>query len=392
MAEQRKRKNAPRSAERRRNAAIASRKNGPAKGGRPAPPHPAAAGKKVRGKDKPVPRGNMAGTSKTASETTQVQWFGEPRKKPASETTQVQRFGEPRKKSASETTQVQWFPGHMAKTRRLITESLKQVDLILEIVDARIPQSSRNPELDKWVENKPRVIMLNKSDNADPEATRRWLEYYRTRGLPAFACDCKTGTGVNQFIPLVKRTLLELLERRKNKGMSGQMIRIMVVGVPNVGKSSFINRMAGAKRAKTEDRPGVTRGRQWVSLDKDVELLDMPGVLWPKFDDPLVGEKLAFTGAVKDDVVDREQLASRLLELLAAEYPDRLAERYGMTEIEGLAGWELLEELGRRRGMLIAGGGVHTERAAITFMDEYRAGKLGKLTFELPPDLGGTKE
>lgn len=273
----------------------------------------------------------------------------------------------------------------MAKTRRLITESLKQVDLVLEIVDARIPQSSRNPELDRWVENKPRILLLNKCDNADPEATRRWLEYYRAQGIPALACDCKTGTGVTQFVPLVKKTLAGLLERRRAKGMAGQLVRVMVVGVPNVGKSSFINRMAGTKRAKTEDRPGVTRGRQWVSLDRDVELLDMPGVLWPKFDDPLVGEKLAFTGAVKDDVVDREHLAARLLELLAAEYPDRLADRYGMTQLEGLAGWELLELLGRKRGMLIPGGEVNVERAAITLLDEYRAGKLGALTFELPP-------
>ena len=281
---------------------------------------------------------------------------------------------------------IQWFPGHMAKTRRLIGANLKLVDLVLEITDARIPQSSRNPELDRWIETKPRMIVLNKCDYADPAATKRWLSYYKKIGVPALACDCKTGAGISAFLPLVKQTLAPLIQKREAQGMAGRMIRIMVVGVPNVGKSSFINRVAGAKRAKAEDRPGVTRGKQWVSLDKDVELLDMPGVLWPKFEDPLVGEKLAFTGAVKDGVVDIELLAMRLLSYLADHYPQRLAERFKMTELDGLDGYELLELAGRKRGMLISGGEVNTERAAITVMDEYRGGKLGKLTFEEPPE------
>ncbi len=281
---------------------------------------------------------------------------------------------------------IQWFPGHMAKTRRLIGANLKLVDLVLEITDARIPQSSRNPELDRWIETKPRMIVLNKCDNADPAATKRWLSYYKKIGVPALACDCKTGAGISAFLPLVKQTLAPLIQKREAQGMAGRMIRIMVVGVPNVGKSSFINRVAGAKRAKAEDRPGVTRGKQWVSLDKDVELLDMPGVLWPKFEDPLVGEKLAFTGAVKDGVVDIELLAMRLLSYLADHYPQRLAERFKMTDLDGLDGYELLELAGRKRGMLISGGEVNTERAAITVMDEYRGGKLGKLTFEEPPE------
>ena len=281
---------------------------------------------------------------------------------------------------------IQWFPGHMAKTRRLIGANLKLVDLVLEITDARIPQSSRNPELDRWIEAKPRMIVLNKCDNADPAATKRWLSYYKKIGVPALACDCKTGAGISAFLPLVKQTLAPLIARREAQGMAGRLIRIMVVGVPNVGKSSFINRVAGAKRAKAEDRPGVTRGKQWVSLDKDVELLDMPGVLWPKFEDPLVGEKLAFTGAVKDGVVDIELLAMRLLSYLADHYPQRLAERFKMTELDGLDGYELLELAGRKRGMLILGGEVNTERAAITVMDEYRGGKLGKITFEEPPE------
>lgn len=281
---------------------------------------------------------------------------------------------------------IQWFPGHMAKTRRLIQANLKLVDMVLEITDARIPQSSRNPELDRWVEGKPRMLVLNKCDNADPMMTKRWLRYYESQGIAAMACDCKTGAGTGAFLPLVKKTLAELLANREAKGMKGRMTRIMVVGVPNVGKSSFINRMAGTKRARAEDRPGVTRGKQWVSLDKDVELLDMPGVLWPKFEDPLVGEKLAFTGAVKDGVVDIELLAMRLLSYLAMNYPGRLAERFKMTALDGLSGWELLELAGRKRGMLVSGGEVNTERAAITVMDEYRGGKLGRLTFEAPPE------
>lgn len=281
---------------------------------------------------------------------------------------------------------IQWFPGHMAKTRRLITENLKQVDLVLEIIDARIPQSSRNPELDNWVATKPRIIMLNKSDNADLEKTKLWLDYYKKQGIPALACDCKTGKNVKSFMPLVKDVLSDVIKRREDKGMAGRVIRIMVVGIPNVGKSSFINRISGSKRAKVEDRPGVTRGRQWVSISNEVDLMDMPGVLWPKFEDPLVGERLAFTGAVKDDVLDIELLAARLLSYLAESYPQRIIERYKLGDIENLDGFQLLELVGRKRGMLISGGEVNTERAAITVIDEYRSGKLGKITFEVPQE------
>lgn len=227
--------------------------------------------------------------------------------------------------------------------------------------------------------------MLNKCDNADGNMTKKWLDYYKKNGIPALACDCKTGNGVNAFVPLVNKTLSELLSRREAKGMGGQTIRIMVVGIPNVGKSSFINRMSSSKRAKVEDRPGVTRGRQWVSVSKEIELLDMPGVLWPKFEDKSVGEKLAFTGAVKDDVLDIELLAARLLVYLARFYPERLKERYKLDETEGLGGFELLEAVGKKRGMMVKGGEVNTERAAITVVDEYRGGKLGKITFEEPP-------
>lgn len=289
---------------------------------------------------------------------------------------------------------VQWFPGHMAKTRRLMQESLRLVDMVLEITDARIPQSSRNPELDRWLGDKPRMLMLNKADSADPAVTARWLSYYQRQGIAAIACDCRSGKGLNRFLPAAKELLAGVLERRKQRGMVGGALRIMVVGIPNVGKSSFINRMAGGKRAKVEDRPGVTRGRQWVSIGGELELLDMPGVLWPKFEDPAVGEKLAFTGAVKDDVVDTELLAMRLLGCLRQGYPAALEDRFKLagTDYQDLGEFELLELVGRRRGMLVSGGEVNTERAAAVVLDEYRSGKLGRITLEFPPRAGGERD
>lgn len=281
--------------------------------------------------------------------------------------------------------QIQWFPGHMAKTRRLIKENLKLVDLILEITDARIPRSSRNPELKELIEAKPRLIMLNKSDYADPNRTKAWLDYYKENNIPAFACDCKTGNGTNRFIPIVKEVLSNLLASRKEKGMT-KAIRVMVVGVPNVGKSTFINKIAGAKRAKAENRPGVTKTKQWIPTGKEVELLDMPGVLWPKFDSYEIGEKLAFTGAIKDDILDIEMLSARLLLFLAENYPKALLDRFKLTkeDTENAEAISLLEKAGRKRGMLIYGGEVDFERASKTVIDEYRSGKLGRITFELP--------
>lgn len=284
----------------------------------------------------------------------------------------------------NEAPSIQWFPGHMAKTRRLIKESLPLVDAVVEITDARIPQSSRNPELNKLIENKPRIVLLNKCDTADDSQTAFWLEYYRSQGIAALATDARSGKGIRNFLPLVKTELKALLERRQKKGMAGRPLHLMVVGIPNVGKSSFINRMANSRKTKVEDRPGVTRSKQWVNLDKDVELLDMPGVLWPKFDDPLVGERLAFTGAVKDDVVDMEALASRLLQYLKGIYSSALVDRYGIEPLDTDEGFTLLEKIGRKRGMLISGGEVHTERAAIMVLDEFRSGKLGKITLERP--------
>lgn len=282
---------------------------------------------------------------------------------------------------------IQWFPGHMTKTRRMIAANLSLVDAVVEILDARIPMSSRNPDMNSMVNNKPRLFILNKADMADPKMTDKWIAYFKKQGIAAIAMDCKSGKGVKNFKGAIEQLLLELLERRKNAGMIGTPIRLMIVGIPNVGKSSFINRMAQSKRAKVEDRPGVTRTKQWVKIGSNMELLDMPGVLWPKFDDQEVAKRLAFTGAINDDVVDIEMLAMLLLEYLAKNYPDTLETRYKMTEFNEMGGIELLETMGRKRGMLISGGEVNIERAAITLIDEYRSGRLGRMTLESPEDI-----
>ena len=284
----------------------------------------------------------------------------------------------------SEAQTIQWFPGHMTKTRRKIQASLKLVDAVAEITDARIPVSSRNPELHTIIENKPRIILMNKCDMADPSQTARWVSYYQKEGVLAIPVDCKSGRGLNQFIPKVRELLKDRIIQWEQKGMVNRTIRVMIVGIPNVGKSSFINRMAKQNRAKVEDRPGVTRGNQWFTIGKAFDLLDTPGVLWPKFDDPNVGEKLAFTGAVKDQIVDTEQLASRLLEVLRDEYSAMLAARYKLEkyDLRPLQGYELLELIGRKRGMLASGGEIDTERASIMVLDEFRSAKLGKITLE----------
>ena len=286
----------------------------------------------------------------------------------------------------TESPLIQWFPGHMAKTRRLMRESMRLVDIVVEVIDARIPISSRNPELPALVGNKPRIVLLNKCDAADDAVTQEWCAYYQNKGITAIPTDCRSGKGIKQFVPAVRQVLRPLLERRAQKGMAGAPIRMMIVGIPNVGKSSFINRMAGSRRAKVEDRPGVTRGRQWVTLDNGIDLLDMPGILWPKFEDKRVGEYLAFTGAVKDQVVDIESLAMRLLALLNERYRPLLCDRYKLEQeqVQGLDGYDLLELVARKRGMLLPGGQVNTERAAIMVLDEFRSGKIGKMTLETP--------
>ena len=275
---------------------------------------------------------------------------------------------------------IQWFPGHMTKTRRMIEADIKLVDAVVEIVDSRIPESSRNPVLSELVGGKPRIIMLNKCDYADDNITRQWKSFYEKQGCSVMICDCRSGKGIKQFTPMLKNILSDLLEKRRAKGMIGKALRIMVVGIPNVGKSSFINRMANSKKTLVCDRPGVTRGKQWVTIDKEVELLDMPGILWPKFDDQSVAVKLAFTGAIKDDVMDVESLATHLGEYLAENYPDKLKERYKLTDFEG----NILELIAKKRGMMISGGEPDTERAAITLLDEFRGGKIGKITLERP--------
>ena len=279
---------------------------------------------------------------------------------------------------------VQWFPGHMAKTRRLIKESLNLVDGVVEIVDARIPVSSRNPELDSIIQKKPRIILLNKCDVADSQATSIWLKYFRDKGFYAAAVDCRTGKGLNSFDNLVKQALKSVIERNDAKGMSGKPLRLMVVGIPNTGKSSFINRMGKNAKAKVADKAGVTRQNQWFVVGNGIELLDTPGVLWPKFDDPEVGDKLAFIGSVKDEVTDKETLACRLLESLAATRPQAIEDRYKISGISGLQGWEILEMIGKKRGFLIKGGEIDYERAAVIVADEFRGGKLGRITLELP--------
>ena len=289
----------------------------------------------------------------------------------------------------SEAQTIQWFPGHMTRTKRQIEKSLKMVDIVAEILDARVPVSSRNPILGKLIGNKPRLILMNKSDMADAAATARWIAYYKAKGIKAIALDCRTGKGVNGFMPAIREVLQEQIARWEAKGMTGRPIRVMVVGIPNVGKSSLINKMCrggNAGKADVQDRPGVTRQNRWFTIGKGFELLDTPGVLWPKFDDPIVGERLAFTGAVKDDVVDVEGLASRLLEVLRDTYPQAMTARYKLEGIElsDMQGYELLELVGKKRGFLISGGEINTERAAITVLDEFRSGKLGKITLELP--------
>ncbi len=275
---------------------------------------------------------------------------------------------------------IQWFPGHMARTRRKIQESLSQVDAVIEIVHAPIPQSSRNPELDHWVGRKPRLIVLNKADLADEAATKRWIAYYESRGIAAIAVDCKSGRGFSGFMPALRRILRDLIEKWESKGMN-HAIRAMIVGIPNVGKSSFINRLNKGGKAKVEDRPGVTRQNQWFVVE-GAQLLDTPGVLWPKFEDHTVALHLAFTGAIKDQVLDMEEMACELLGILSRSYRDLLTARYKLTDDIPEDTWELLQLVARKRGMLVSGGEVDTERAAIMLLDEYRGGKLGRITLE----------
>ena len=281
---------------------------------------------------------------------------------------------------------IQWYPGHMTKTRRQIEADLKLVDAVCEIVDARIPISSRNPDIDAICGNKPRIIVLNRMDLADNESTKRWMQYFRSKGYAAVATDCKTKKGIANFQPAVRSVLKEKIERNAARGMH-KPLKVMVVGIPNVGKSTLINQISGRKGAKAENRPGVTRGKQWVNVDSGLLLLDTPGILWPKFEDSEVGMMLAYTGAVKEGVIDIEELACRLMELMLKLYPETLKDRYKVEAEPGTPGYELLEMAGRKRGYLLSRGEIHTERMAKVLLDEYRSGKLGHFTLEVPEDL-----
>ncbi len=282
---------------------------------------------------------------------------------------------------------IQWFPGHMAKTRRKITESLSLVDAVVEITDARIPVSSRNPELAGIVVNKPLIVLLNKSDMADPSETARWIDWYKNQGITALAVDCRSGKGINAFPNAVKTLLKDKLLKNKEKGLVGKPLRLMIVGIPNVGKSSFINRLSKTSRAKVEDRPGVTRGNQWFSVGGGLELLDTPGVLWPKFDDPKVGLRLAITGAIKDAVMDIETLAVRFIDEVKYKYGSLLEQRYKFTLDTEADSYDILCDIGRKRGMVIRGGEIDTERAAVMLMDEYRAAVIGRTTLDTISEL-----
>ena len=287
---------------------------------------------------------------------------------------------------------IQWFPGHMAKTRRLMKENLKNVDVVIELLDARIPRSSRNPEIEKLTEGKPLVTLLNKSMLADPDATERWNSHYTQKGSICLAVDCVSGKGLDKLMPAIRSLLSEKLERYAQKGMNGRRIRAMVVGIPNVGKSSLINRLCGGKKAKVENRPGVTLSPQWVSTSMGLDLMDMPGVLWPRFDDRATGENLAITGAIKDDVVEIETLALALCGKLRRLYPSLLCARYKIDDpqkIADLTDVELFELIGKKRGFLISGGEIDTERTANMLLDEFRAAKIGRMTLDILPSKEG---
>ena len=280
-----------------------------------------------------------------------------------------------------------WFPGHMTKTKRMIVSEIKNMDAVCEILDARIPISSRNPDIDEMTAGKPRLVVLNRVDQADPAQTKRWAAHFRQKGYAVLEANAKGGVGTQQFAAAVRELLKEKLAAYAEKGQIGRTVRVMVLGIPNVGKSTFINKVAKRKTAKAEDRPGVTRTKQWVPVDNTLELLDTPGILWPKFDDTSVGMHLAFTGAIKDDVMDLEELASLLMEYLGRHYADIVSERYKITIEEEDSGYDLLTKAGRKRGFLMRGAEVDTERMARILLDEFRGGKLGRFTLETPEDL-----
>ena len=286
------------------------------------------------------------------------------------------------------TNPIQWFPGHMAKTKRMMRECLSEVDVIIELLDARIPYSSKNPEIDSLINGKPKVTVLTKSTLADPGVTRRWTDAYARRNQKVVVIDSTTGAGIDELAEAVREIMAEKLERYHLKGMDGRKLKAMIVGIPNVGKSSLINRIAGNKKARVEDRPGVTVDKQWVPTKIGFDLLDMPGVLWPKFEDQTVGENLAMTGAIRDQILDTEEIAMILCSRLMKVAPDKFMTRYKLQEdeVEGLDSYDLFELVGRKRGFLISGGEVNHKRCADMLLDEFRGGKIGRISLEVPED------
>ena len=282
---------------------------------------------------------------------------------------------------------IQWYPGHMTKTRRMMEENQKLIDIVVELLDARIPLSSRNPAIDEIFPTKPRLVVLNKSDIADAKITMEWENYFKEKNIPVKSISSTMSKSLNDIFASCKEILKEKIEHDKARGLVNRPVKMMVVGIPNVGKSSFINKLSGKKSAQTGDRPGVTKGKQWIRLSNSFELLDTPGILWPKFEDVSVGEKLAFTGAIKDEIMDIEEIACRLLVFLKDRYPESLTARYKMTDFEDLDGYELLTLLGRKRGFVVSGGEIDTERAAKILLDEFRGAKLGKISLESPKDF-----
>lgn len=281
---------------------------------------------------------------------------------------------------------IQWYPGHMTKARRMIEENVKQVDAVCELLDARIPRASRNPDIDAIAAGKPRLVILNRADLADPAVTARWKKHFEAQGLAVLETDARSGRGVKDFAPAVEKLLRDKRQEFEAKGQVGRSLRVMILGIPNVGKSTFINKVAGRKAALAGDKPGVTRGKQWIRVNPTLELLDTPGILWPKFESPEVGELLAITNAVKAEVVDRETLGANFMLRLRHYYPQALAERYRFAPDPEANGFELLEAAGRKRGFLVSGGDVDSERMAATLLNEYHEGKLGRLSLEAPDD------
>ena len=290
------------------------------------------------------------------------------------------------KGSMYEKMNIQWFPGHMTKAQRMIEENLKMVDAVCELLDARIPRASRNPDIDRLAGDKPRLIILNRIDLADPAITARWKKYYEAKGFAVLETDAKSGKGVKGFAPAIRSLLADKLRDYESKGQPGRTLRVMILGIPNVGKSTFINKVAGRKAAVAGDRPGVTRGKQWISIDSGLDLLDTPGILWPRFDSQEVGEMLAITNAIKSDVLDKETLGANFMIRLRDMYPQAIEERYKFAPDPDMNGFELLEQAAKKRGFLVSKGEYDIERMANTLLGEYHEGKLGRLSLEAPDD------